>query len=1313
MAKGTGPDVQNVTVTADVSGFETAARSFLNQIGLQNAAIQGLMVKQVQYNAETQRSTAVINANIGANQKAVAQLINVGQGWKVVTGTIKDTTEKTNANTNANIRNAQSLAKAQQAARDRYLAQIRNAKDQEVNSGGKTFLTPSDFVRIAEATLFKSALTGIINVLSDGVQKAKEFQIQISLIRTVSQSAQLSFGQWSDGLKDVSSKLGIDIVETSKAAYEAIQSQVVNGAQTLSFLKTSGELARTTGTDIVKATDLLTATIQGFKQSITEADHTAAVLFKTVELGRIKMDELSNTLGRVAPSAGLLGISLEEVGAGLATLTRQGIKTSDANTLLINVILKLAKPTEAMKKLLNDWGFASGQAAVKTLGFVEVLRRLESTTEGRLGDLAELFNELRGLRGASGLTSAFKDYENDLKEIQKADDTYRKAIEIRAESSADRITKFNNAAKNTFVAVFGQEILGAIDGFVSKLGQGDKAARIFANTILATGGALIVGKAAMIGFSSITGVLAAAQLSTARTSYAQAEGQLAYNTALATGLPIQQAAIIQQLAFTKAKADFIPTQAASNAAMASAVGQFALLSVAVVGAIGLYQSFNREIKQNITDMSNLTRIQEDAARVNPENAKSLAQKNIEEFSGRVNNLFKAPLKLNAEAFQSINKALDTQHGLVKKSSDEFGVAYKGNVDKVHDTLKLVNQEITKSRTNIEQSKKALVGFKDNLDEIVRKTQFKYANDLQKGALYEQNIRRLTNEAEQLFAKGDEESIKSARGKFDEIAGLMSEAFDHNIEQQKKQLEENLKNSPNATGEHILGVSTIPLQNRLNQLLQLRNNLEDDYQKNQEKTIAKKDAEVRKEEERMRKLEVAVKNFTDFNIIKDGKVDQQFLKGGKIDTTKIKDNLRDLQREIFKYGGDKSPELITMYQKMFGRVFDIEKEANLELNKQMLTQDQDRLTKLRDSYMTRFREIQDFSAKFSADVFSPKGALDTLKADAQSIFDLVNVKPDFVEKTFNLGKSLEYMKLKPLRELATKQKKDLETELENVRKNATIGLNGQLLPRNEDVEKAKAKFEELKATAIQVAKLFGPDNNPLDFAFLKDGKAFRLGDVVNDFNRLYDTIKKGNQDIGQRDNNLSALESELSIFKEKAVDPLLLKYPQLAQEIQKTATPAIKNFYSELIQENEKGIRAVEKLIQLYQQLPKVTPVDPNKINADFGQNANLGVDDAEYFATGGYVHPGRPRGTDTIPAWLSPGEFVMNPQATRKFYSQLVSMNQMNTPRYYARGGYVTTNIGDVHVHMQENTQPSASRAARQMGIELRREIRRGNINLS
>jgi hypothetical protein len=60
---------------------------------------------------------------------------------------------------------------------------------------------------------------------------------------------------------------------------------------------------------------------------------------------------------------------------------------------------------------------------------------------------------------------------------------------------------------------------------------------------------------------------------------------------------------------------------------------------------------------------------------------------------------------------------------------------------------------------------------------------------------------------------------------------------------------------------------------------------------------------------------------------------------------------------------------------------------------------------------------------------------------------------------------------------------------------------------------------------------------------------------------------------------------------------------------------------------------------------------------------------AQFKANGGVAFA--PRGTDTVPAMLSPGEFVVNASATRANLSLLQSINSARGPIYRARGGKV------------------------------------------
>jgi TP901 family phage tail tape measure protein len=86
------------------------------------------------------------------------------------------------------------------------------------------------------------------------------------------------------------------------------------------------------------------------------------------------------------------------------------------------------------------------------------------------------------------------------------------------------------------------------------------------------------------------------------------------------------------------------------------------------------------------------------------------------------------------------------------------------------------------------------------------------------------------------------------------------------------------------------------------------------------------------------------------------------------------------------------------------------------------------------------------------------------------------------------------------------------------------------------------------------------------------------------------------------------------------------------------------------------------------------------------------------------------RGVDTIPAMLSAGEFVMNPKATNRFFSQIQAMNAGQQPVFRQDGGSVTNNqtIGDINIHGAS----SPEKTGRAVIAAIKREQRRGSSRL-
>lgn len=106
--------------------------------------------------------------------------------------------------------------------------------------------------------------------------------------------------------------------------------------------------------------------------------------------------------------------------------------------------------------------------------------------------------------------------------------------------------------------------------------------------------------------------------------------------------------------------------------------------------------------------------------------------------------------------------------------------------------------------------------------------------------------------------------------------------------------------------------------------------------------------------------------------------------------------------------------------------------------------------------------------------------------------------------------------------------------------------------------------------------------------------------------------------------------------------------------------------------------------QLEQNIERASSAFGNKfIDSGVFQPANRAAGGRiDFLASGGLA-----RGTDTVPAMLSPGETVINAGSSRKFFSQLQAIQAGVQPIYRESGGPVTTNntVGDVSINIKSN----------------------------
>jgi hypothetical protein len=120
----------------------------------------------------------------------------------------------------------------------------------------------------------------------------------------------------------------------------------------------------------------------------------------------------------------------------------------------------------------------------------------------------------------------------------------------------------------------------------------------------------------------------------------------------------------------------------------------------------------------------------------------------------------------------------------------------------------------------------------------------------------------------------------------------------------------------------------------------------------------------------------------------------------------------------------------------------------------------------------------------------------------------------------------------------------------------------------------------------------------------------------------------------------------------------------------------------------------------------------NNINNNLS-GTETGINNAQPKAQGGPIYAAMgqfvPRGTDTVPAMLTPGEFVMNKASTQRLMQQLVPMNSGQYSAQYTQPGN-SVQFGDMNITVNGGGTPKQT--AVEIGNALRREIRRGRVTL-
>lgn len=398
------------------------------------------------------------------------------------------------------------------------LAKVGQAFTRAFNDGSrdirKLTIDYETFVRIISTQLVIRALRQIEEAFSNAVSSAAEFQTKVSQIRTI--SGDLGTSGIAESARKVSDAFNIPLIESANALYQTFSNQVGTTSESLQFFGETAKFAKGSVTEMKDAVDLISGVLNSFGLKADQTGNVAGKLFRTIELGRITGSELANSFGRVGPAAAQLGISLDDVLAALSVTTISGVKTSEAITQLRGVINAFSKPTQGMKAALQQLGYESAEDALQANNLGDILKKLNSTTDGTAASFAKLFPNVRGLNLAILLGKRdLGQYGDVLHQTAVAgaelnDEKFHIVIETDAQKAQGELNKL----KNFLTVDFGEAFLKVVADFAKFSGGADNLILTVRNftPILAAGGAVLTIYATKVAFLAARANLAGAAL---------------------------------------------------------------------------------------------------------------------------------------------------------------------------------------------------------------------------------------------------------------------------------------------------------------------------------------------------------------------------------------------------------------------------------------------------------------------------------------------------------------------------------------------------------------------------------------------------------------------------------------------------------------------------------------------------------------------------------------------------------------------------------------------------------------------------------
>lgn len=310
------------------------------------------------------------------------------------------------------------------------------------------------------------------------VKVGSDFESAMSKVEAISGATEAQIQQLTEKAKEMGATTKFSATESAEA-FQHMAMAGWNSAQMIDGISGIMNLAAADGLDLATTSDIVTDALTAFGLAASDSTHFADVLATASSNANTNVSMLGESFKYVAPVAGAMKYSVEDVSKALGLMANASVKGSMAGTSLKTALSNLAAPTNKMKQAMKKYGISLTDSEGNMKSLDEVMKNLRES----LGDLSEkeqtaaatTIFEKEAMAGMLAIVNASEeDYKKLSDAITNADGTAQKMADTMNDNLQGKITLAKSAIEGLgiqFYETVEDDMKGAVETGISYIDQ--------------------------------------------------------------------------------------------------------------------------------------------------------------------------------------------------------------------------------------------------------------------------------------------------------------------------------------------------------------------------------------------------------------------------------------------------------------------------------------------------------------------------------------------------------------------------------------------------------------------------------------------------------------------------------------------------------------------------------------------------------------------------------------------------------------------------------------------------------------------------